>query len=308
MSCTFQENTHDEQLKLSGLKKGAIITFIFFAVEFATSYLTNSLAVFGDSIHMFADGIIMTLTFWVYKLRSIPPRNSVVGYLSFGFRRLELLIIILNTTLVGMAIFWIIRESYLRLTSGHVEVIAWPVFLVGAIGFAVNLTVFRTLNVHSHEEEGIKSAVACALTDALGSVAVIVGSVAILIDRSLFWVDTTAALAIAGMLIWSFRKTPRVILNMIMEATPADIDFKKVVSSIKQVYGVDDVLDLHINKISSSLIVMTGQISIESHVLHDFIPGLIKAQIQEEFPELKNAHLTFETRCCIDPATESFTG
>ncbi len=303
MSCAFQEDTHGECRKLDNLKKGIFITLAYFAVEFITGYLTNSLAMLGDSIHMFADGVVLVLTFWAYKLRSIPPRNSVVGYLSFGFRRLELLIIILNTTLVGAAIFWIIEESYKRLKFGHVEVIAWPVLFVGALGFAVNLTVFRTLNVHSHEEEGIKSAIACALTDALSPIAVIVGSVAILIDRRLFWFDILAALTIAIMLIWSFRKTPGVVFNMIMEAAPQNIEFEKVLSSIEDVYGVDDVLDLHINKIGSGLVVLTSRVSIKSHALHDFIPDLIKAQLQEEFPELLNVHLTIETKCSNDPAS-----
>lgn len=297
MSCVFRENVEDERHKLRNLKTGIFITLVYFTVEFITGYLVNSLAMIGDSVHMFADGVVLILTFWAYKLRSIPPRNSVVGYLSFGFRRLELLIIIINTTLVSSAIFWIVKESYLRLRFGHVEVIAWPMFLVGVLGFIVNLIVFKTLNVHSYEEEGIKSAVACALTDALSSVVVIIGSIVILINQRLFWFDILAALTIAGMLAWSFRKIPRAIFNMIMEAAPIDINFEKITDSIGKVYGVDDVLDLHINKIGSGLVVLTGQVAIKSHVLHDFIPGLIKTQLQEEFPELKNAHLTIETKC-----------
>ncbi len=301
MNCAFREDADGERRKSGDLKKAALITIAYFAVEIITGYLTHSLAMIGDSIHMFADGIILLLTFGTYKLRGLSPRNSIVGYLSFGFRRLELLIIILNTTLVGAAIFWIVRESYSRLRFGHVEVVAWPVFFVGALGFVVNLTIFRTLNVHSHEEEGIKSAIACALTDALSPIAVIIGSVAILIDQRLFWFDTLAALTIAGMLIWSFRKTPRAIFNIIMEAAPVNIDFEKVIASIKRVYGVADVLDLHINKIGSGLVVMTSRVSIKSHTLHDLIPGLIEAQLQEEFPELKNVHLTVETKCQTGP-------
>lgn len=301
MDCAFREDVEGEHHKLSDLKKGIFVTLAYFGVELVTGYLTNSLAMIGDSIHMFADGLVLVLTFGAYKLRSMPPRNSVVGYLSFGFRRLELLIIILNTSLVGLAIFWIVKESYQRLLLGWVEVIAWPVFLVGALGFAVNLTVFRTLSVHSHEEEGIKSAIACALTDALSPVAVVIGSVAILIDKRLFWFDTVAALMIAGMLAWSFRKTPQIIFNMIMEAVPLNVDFEKVRASIGQVYGVDEVLDLHINKIGSGLIVLTGQVSIKSHVLHDHVPGLIKIQLQEEFPELQNIHIIIETKCCPSP-------
>lgn len=301
MSCTFGEDVFANRHKLNDLKKAIYITIAFFVIEFTTSYLTHSLSMFSDSIHMLTDGMIMILTFWVYKSRSMPPRNSIVGYLSFGFRRLELLVIILNTSLVGVAIFWIIKEAYSRLIFGHDEVIAWPVFFIGMIGFVVNMIVFRILNVHSHEEEGIKSAIACAITDALSSVAVILGSVIILINQRLFWFDTLIALSIAGMLIWSFRKTPRVIFNMIMEATPINVDFEKVQFSISHVYGVDEVLDLHINKIGSGLVVLTGQVSIRNHSLHDFIPDLIKIQLQEEFPELKNAHLTFETRCSFCP-------
>ncbi len=302
MNCTFHENIHDEHLKLSDLKKGAIITLAYFAIELTTGYLTHSLAMIGDSIHMFADGLVLILTLGAYKLRSLSPRGSAVGYLSFGFRRLELLIIILNTTLVGMAIFWIIQESYLRLRFGHVDVIAWPVFLVGTLGFAVNLIVFRTLSHHSHEEEGIKSAIACALTDALSPIAVIIGSLAILINSRFFWFDTVAALTIAGMLIWSFRNTPRVILGMIMEAVPAEIDFEKVRASIKEIDGVDDVLDLHINKIGSGFVVVIGQVLIKNHALHDFYQNLIVSHLQKDFPELKKAHFTIETRCYQNPA------
>lgn len=301
MSCTFRENPHCEHLKLSDLKKGIVITFAYFIVEFITGYLMHSLAMFGDSIHMLTDGMVLVLTFWAYKLRSTPPRNSVVGYLSFGFRRLELLVIILNTILAGTAIFWIVRESYLRLMFGHAEIAAWPVLLVGALGLGVNLMVFKTLHVHSHEEEGIKSAIACAVTDALGSVAVVIGSVAILIDRRLFWVDTLAAVAIAGMLAWSFRKIPRTIFSMIMEAVPPDIDFEKVTTLIENVDGVCSVLDLHINKVSSDLVVLTGKVLIKSHALHDAIPDLIKKQLQKEFPGFKNLHLSVETKCYADP-------
>ncbi len=302
MNCIFREDVEGERHKLGDLKKGIYITLAYFVIEIITGYLTNSLAMIGDSIHMFADGLVLILTFGAYKLRSIPPRNSIVGYLSFGFRRLELLIIILNTTLVGTAVFWILKESYQRLKLGHGEVIALPVFLVGILGFMANLTVFRTLSVHSHKEEGIKSAIACALTDALSPIAVIIGSGAIIIDRRLFWFDTVVALTIAGMLVWSFRKMPGVILNMLMEAAPLEVDFEEVRMSIGRVYGVADVLDLHMNKIGSGFIILTGQVSIKSHTLHDFIPALIKAQLQEEFPEFKNSHITVETRCRQNPA------
>lgn len=302
MSCTFRENIHDEHLKLDDLKRGIFITLSYFAVEFVTGYVTHSLAMLGDSIHMLTDGMVLILTFWVYKMRSVLPRNSAIGYLSFGFRRLELLIIIANTFLAGTAIFWIAKESFTRLTLRHVEVIPWPIFVVGIIGFLINLTVFKTLSRHNHEEDGIKSAISCAITDALGSVTVIIGSVAVLIDHRLFWVDTLAALIIAGMLTWSFRKTPKIIFSMIMEAAPMEVDFDKVMNSIRQVSGVDDVLDLHINKISSGLIVLNSKVLINSHALHDSTPNLIRSHLQEEFSELKNVHLIIETSCSSDPA------
>lgn len=297
MTCAFKEDVHDEHRKLGDLKIAILITMTYFAIEFAAGYFTNSLAAIGDSIHMLTDGVVLVLTFWAYKFRSAPPRNSVIGYLSFGFRRLELLVMILNTFLVGTAIFWILKESYLRLRFGNFEVFAWPVFLVGILGFIVNMTVFRILNVHSHEEEGIKSAIACALTDALSPVAVIIGSVAILINPHLFWFDTLAALAIAGMLAWSFRNMPRVIFNMMMEAAPLGVDFEKIRDSMKEIPGVDEVSDLHINKIGSGLTVLTGSVLIENHGLHDSVPVLIENKLKKEFPELKNAHFTIKTVC-----------
>jgi len=308
MSCTFQDEGLDEHIKSRGLRRGIWFTALYFFIELATGIFANSLAMVADSFHMLVDTLVQIVTYHSRNFRNLPPKNSIVGYLSFGFRRLEILVTLFNVLLLVCVKIWMLYEIYSRFTYGHHKVATPLVFLVAILGLVINLKVSKLWHVHDHDhtEDGIKSASLHIKDDLYGSVAVIASTsimfIASLLGYKIYWLDSIAAMFIFG-LLWktTFRITKSTI-GILMEAAPMSIDFEKVRNSMRQVFGVDDVLDLHINKIGPSLVVLTGQVSIKSHALHDFVPRLLEDQIKEEFPELKNVHLTIETRCYLDPA------
>lgn len=302
MSCTFKPDLSDEHHKLADLKKGVYLTLIYCTVEFATGILTNSLAMTGDSFHMFTDTLALMFTYWAYKLRSVGPGNSPFGYLSFGWLRLELVATITNVLLVGGTVCWIIWEAYGRLRYGSSEIVSLPMFLVAITGFVVNITIFRKLHAHSHSEDGIKSAIACALTDAVSPLIVMAGAAIIVFNPRLYWIDSLAAIAIAGLLTWSFRELPPSIAGIILEATPTDIDYDRILEAIRAVDGVEDVSDLHIRKVGSGFIDLTAHIRVRNHDLHDTIPVSVRNTLKDNFPELGNFHQTVEVECFSNPA------
>lgn len=304
MSCTFQDESLDEGKQFKDFRKGMWLTALYFIVELVTGFLIHSVSMVGDSFHMFTDLSVQLLTYKSRKLRSTPPRNSMFGYMSFGFRRIEVLVTIFNVLLLLAVKVWMVYEIYMRLFYRQMEIFTTWMLVVALIGLFVNIKVlsFWHEHGHSHSEDSIKSVRLHIRDDLWSSVIVIVSAVVMMFGENLFWVDSIAAIGIAFLLLKTSYGIFKSATGIIMEAVPPEIDFEKVIASIKSVYGVNDVLDLHINKIGSGLVVLTGQVSIRSHLLHDFVPELIETQLQEEFPELKNVHLTIETKCYLDPA------
>lgn len=304
MSCTFQDESPNEDKRFKDFRKGIWLTALYFVVELATGLLTHSVSMVGDSCHMFIDLSVQLLTYKSYKLRNTPPRNSMFGYMSFGFRRVEVLVTIFNVLLLLVVKVWLAYEIYLRLFYRQLEISTTFMLIVAFIGLLVNIKVlgFWHEHGHNHGEDSVKSVRLHVRDDLWGSVIVIISAVIMMFGKNLFWVDSIAAMGIAFLLLKTSYKIFKSATGIIMEAVPVGVDFNKVLISIKRVYGVEEVLDLHINKIGSGLVVLIGQVFIKSHVLHDLIPGLIKAQLQSEFSELKNVHLIIETKCHTNPA------
>ncbi len=308
MSCTFRDESPGEQDKSKGRLKGIWLTMLYFVIELVTGILANSVAMIGDSFHMLTDALVQILTHNSRRVRNIPPRDSCIGYLSFGFRRLETMVTLFNIILLVCVKIWMLYGVYSRFLYGHHEINTTPVFFVATVGLIINLKVSKLWHVHEHDhgEDGIKSANLHIKDDLYGSMAVIASTAVIfvvsLFGYKIYWFDSLAAMFIFGLLWRTTFRIARSAAGILMEAAPVGLDFEKVRASIRSVYGVDDVLDLRISKIGSGFTVVTCRVTIKSHALHDFIPGLIEIQLKEEFPELKNAHFTVEPRCCSDPA------
>ncbi len=308
MNCTFQEDSLVEHNKSFGLQMGIWLTALYFVVELATGIFANSLAMVGDSFHMLVDVLVQILTYRSRNLRNLPPKNSAIGYLSFGFRRIETMVILFNVFLLIGVKIWILYEVYLRFFYGHNKIVTPVVFFVAVIGLAINFKVSRLWHVHEHDhtEDGIKSANLHIRDDLYGSVAVIVSTagmfIASLVGYKIYWLDSLAAMFIFGLLWKTTYRITKSAVGILMEAVPIGIDFDRALILAKQVDGVEDVLDFHISKVGSGLVVLTGQVLVKSHDFHDSVPGLIENSLRAEFPELKNAHLTIETRCSSDPA------
>lgn len=304
MSCSFQGESPGQHDKSKGLRKGIWLTVLYFIIELATGIFANSLAMVGDSFHMLVDAFVQILTYYSRNLRNLSPRNSFVGYLSFGFRRIETVATLFNVILLVCVKIWMLYGVYSRFFHGYEKVESSLVFFVAVIGLAINLKVSKLWHIHKddHTEDGIKSADLHIKDDLYGSVAVIVSTVGIslasLFGYKIYWLDSLAAMFIFGLLWKTTFRIAKSAAGIFMEAVPADIDFEKALALVKQVDGVEKISDFHIVKIGSGLIVITGHVWINNHDLHDTIPELMKSKLTVEFPELKNAHVTLELRCC----------
>src|SRR6516162_4376261 len=237
------------------------ITLAILAAEVAGALWSGSLTLLADAGHMLMDagGIALALLAISFGQRS-PSQARTFGYL-----RLEILAAALNALLLFAVAVFVIVEAIRRLI--HPPQVASGIMLAFGIfalcGNACSLLLLRT---GQGESLNLRGAFLEVLSDFLGAAAVIVAAVVIAVtgfERA----DPIASLAIGVLIIPRTWQLLRQATDVLLEATPKDIDLDEVRRHILATRGVIDVHDLHAWTITSSVNVLSAHLLVSKKEL-----------------------------------------
>ncbi len=240
----------------------------FLVVEVTVGLLTNSLALLADAGHMFTDAAGIGLALLAIWFAGRPATQEK----TFGYYRLEIFAAVANAViLLGVAAF-ILYEAVQRFARPP-EVIGLPMLDVAVIGLVVNLVSMRLLHGGAQASLNLRGAYLEVLGDLLGSVAVIVAGLVIIITR---WapIDPIASVVIAGLILPRTWSLLREAVDILLQATPEGVDLDEVRRHILRAGGVADIHDLHAWTLTS------GQNVVSLHAVMD--PGADPAAVLDE--------------------------
>ncbi len=244
------------------------LTLTVLVVEAVVALVTGSLALLADAGHMLGDsfGIVMALVAMTVAQRGGGPGSRR----TFGFHRTEVIAAGLNgLILLGLAAW--ITYSAIRRFGDSPDLDGGLILVAGAIGLVVNIIGLVLLRAGSQESLNVRGAYLEVMGDALGSVAVLVSAAVILITE---WypADAVASLLIAAMIVPRAISLLRDVVEVLLEATPSDVDLDELRAHIVGTDGVKDVHDLHVWTITSGMPVMSAHV-----VVDDDITGMVEA-------------------------------
>lgn len=231
------------------------ITLCFTVVEVVGGFLTGSLAVLADAVHMLSDNVSIALALvavWLAAKPATPERT-------FGYKRAEVLAALANgVTLVALAV-WIFVEAALRLESPG-DVLAGWMLAIALVGIGVNLSAGAILYRARADSLNVEAAFRHVVADLLGSFGV---GAAALIILATGWVQADPLVSILiGLLVlassWSILRDATSIL---LENAPKGIGTEAVGRRLAGAPGVVEVHDLHVWTITS------GFPALSAHVL-----------------------------------------
>ena len=234
-----------------------VATFAFVGVEVIAGIQAHSLALLSDAGHNFTDGLALLLAWFGVYLQS-RPANQIKTY---GYHRAGVLTAFVNAmTLVALSA-WIFYEGWQRLRN-PAPVGETVMMLVAAGGLALNGGIMWGLRAARHGDINIRSAFVHMLGDALGSIAIVLGAVAI---RYTGWVqvDSILSILIALLIVWTAWDIIRESLNILLEGLPRGIHLADVTLAMGSVEGVLGVHDLHIWSLGSSTHALSCHVLIE---------------------------------------------
>jgi cobalt-zinc-cadmium efflux system protein len=235
------------------------LTAGFTAVEIVGGLLTGSLALLADAGHMLSDNLSLGLALFAAWLAQRPATPNK----SFGYRRAEILAALANgVTLVAVSI-WVFVEAYSRLRE-PTEVLGGPMLVVAALGLVVNLTGGIILFRSGGESLNVEGAMRHVFADALGSVGAIVAA-AVIILTGWRYADPLISVAIGLLILASSWKLLKDSTNILLEATPPNLNATEVGRKMASADGIVEVHDLHIWTITSGFPALSAHVLVGGH-------------------------------------------
>ncbi len=235
-----------------------VATILFVVIEFGAGVTAHSLALLSDAGHNVTDALALLLALLGVYLQSKPADDVK----TFGYHRGGVLAAFVNAlTLIVLSIY-LLYESYQRILRPE-AVHETTMIVVASLGIIVNLGILIALKRSGDSHEiNIRAAAVHMLGDALSSVAIVIGAIAI---RYTGWllIDPILSILIAVLIIWSAIDVTRESLNILLEGLPRGLELKSVTNAMRAVDGVVDVHDLHIWSLGSSAHALSCHVLIE---------------------------------------------
>lgn len=243
------------------LKIAFLLTASFFLVELVVGFVSGSLALQGDAGHMAADVVALGAALVATWLA---PRPDSSGRRTYGFYRAEIF------AAGGAAVLMLGTAAYIGVEALHrIGASSVPasqgMLVVGALGLVVNAVSIVVLRDGAKDSLNVRGAYLEVLSDAVGSVGVIVAGVLVQVTGQGVW-DVAVAVGIALFITMRAMVLGREVLGVLAQHAPHGTDVQQVTTSLRDLPGVADVHDVHIWTLTSGMPVATSHLVLRDPV------------------------------------------
>lgn len=274
----------------SRLALSLVLTLAFVFIEAVAGIFANSLALLTDAVHNFTDLIALGLSWYAIRLTAQPAS----GRKTYGYHRAGILVALINSTTLVLISIGIFYEAYRRFMNPP-EVESGILVVVGLIAVVVNLVTALLVKKGSEHDLNIRSAFVHLMGDVISTVGAVIAGVIIYFTNA-NWLDPFVSVLIGFLILYNAWGILRDAMDILLEATPRDVDIKTMVKDIIQIEGVLGVHDLHVWSLTQNLRTMSA------HILTDDLPISEGVNIQRQINEIvfhryNIAHATLQLEC-----------
>ena len=266
------------------------LTLVFVFIEAIAGIIGNSLALLTDAAHNLTDVIALGLSWYAIRL-TYQPANARKTY---GYHRAGILIALINSTTLVVISLGIFYEAWRRFRNPP-EVQSGILITVGLIAVTINLVTALLVRKGSEHDLNIRSTFLHLMGDVFSTVGAVIAGIIIYFTNA-NWLDPLVSVLIGFLILYNAWGILRDTMDILLEATPRDIDTRKLVHDVMQVKGVLGVHDLHVWSLTQNLRTMSA------HILTDDLHISAGAEIQRGINEIvyhgyNISHATLQLEC-----------
>jgi cobalt-zinc-cadmium efflux system protein len=267
---------------------GIVLNFAFVLVEAVAGLINHSLSLLSDAGHNLADVGSLALSLFAYRLLKVKSNDRF----TYGYRKTSILVALFNAVVLLISIGIITYEAIQRLFNPQ-TVSGTNIALVAGVGIIINFTTAIMFFRGKDHDLNIKSAYLHLMSDALVSLAIVIGGLFIYYFR-LFWIDPLLSIVVVLVILFTTWHLLKDSLRLSIDAVPENISVADVKIAAMELDGVEDLHHIHIWALSTAENALTAHL-----VLDNRITVTQERKIKHELKHLlehKNIHhVTLET-------------
>ena len=269
-------SVNDHRRNERRLRNGFALVAAFMVVEAVGGWIANSLTLLADAGHMFLDASALGFSWLAMRL----SRRAANARLTYGYDRFQVLAAFVNALALFGLSGAILYEAFTRLGAPE-PMLPLPALAVAAIGFVVNVVVYRML--HGSDNLNVRSAALHVLGDLLGSVAAMVAATCVLLFGWLY-ADPILAIVIAAILVRGAWTILRESGHILLQGVPAKLDLDEIRAALTtEVAGVVDIHGLHAWALTNEKPLLTLHARLDPEADGQSATSAIKAVLTERF-------------------------
>jgi len=270
-----------------------VLNFFITIVEVVGGILSGSLSLLSDAIHNFSDGVAIIVSYIAIRL-STKPRT--LKY-TFGLKRAEILAAIINASTLIVVSFFLIKEAIGRFSS-PTPITGALMLGVAAAGLVANVVGTVLLRKGSERNINMRAAYFHLLSDAVSSLAVIIGAAFIMVFN-VTWIDPALTIVISLYILKETYEIVKESVDVVMMSTPAEIDINEVQKALEAIPGVGNIHHVHLWKMNDADIHFEAHIDVEDIPVSrtEAIRGEIERCLHDMY-DITHTTLQFECDSC----------
>ncbi len=268
------------------------VASVYFLTELIGGYLTGSLALLSDAVHMLTDIAALCLgllTLWISRR----PASSAKSY---GYLRAEILGALLNGLFLWVLVVFIWIEAFGRLRDPR-PVSGLGVMAIALIGIGVN--TFSAWMTSTDPHGGHKTGMAMravfvhVISDLVGSVGVLAAG-ALTYFTGWMQADPAVSILIGVLVLYGSWGLVREGVDILMESVPRHIDLDEMRTDLLAVTGTREVHDLHVWCLTTRQIALSAHAVVAADADRDRVLAEMCSLLQTKFDI---HHLTLQLEC-----------
>jgi cobalt-zinc-cadmium efflux system protein len=287
---------HHHSSEGKNLIAATFLNLIITVVEIIGGLLSNSLALLSDAIHNLGDTFAVMLAFIANRISS----KDATHQKTFGYKRAEILAALLNSVVLIVITVFLFLEAWHRFSNPK-TINGKLMLIVAIVGLLANLAAVLVLKKGSHSNINIRAAYLHLLGDTISSVAVIAGAILISYFK-IFWIDPLLTVIIGLYIMKEAYSIMKEALDILMQATPSNIDISEIVGTLEMVVEIDNVHHVHSWKLDDKQIHFECHIDVNKDMFisdADLLRLEIEKLLKNKFG-ISHVTIQFEYNCCSE--------
>ncbi len=269
------------------------LNFFITIAEVLGGFISGSLSLISDAMHNFSDGIAILITYIAMRLSKKP---KTLKY-TFGLKRAEIIAAIINATTLIIISFFLIKEAIDRFSNPS-PITGSMMLIVASLGLIANVIGTLLLKKGSTNNLNIRAAYFHLLSDAVSSLAVIIGAVFIIFYQ-IYWIDPLLTVLISVYILKETYEIVKEALDVIMMSSPKGIELNELKNLVESITGVKNVHHIHLWRMNDNDTHFEAHIEVEDMAVSKTIDiqKQIEGRLHDKY-EINHTTLQFECDKC----------